>query len=97
LFYSSGIFEAVYGGQNVINIKLPLNTWRHDSKKLGEYFNGDLYNYAGVVKSVDQDSVLNKSIKIDNLNLDKQIEWINRFIGAGGQNSAHRIAIDILQ
>lgn len=92
MFYSSGIYEAVFGNQSVINIKFPLNTWPHNSKMMEEYFNDELYNFPGVVQSF----TINDRIEISD-NQEKRKEWIKRFIGFEKAESIKLISEDILR
>lgn len=97
LFYSSGVYEAVYGKQYVINIKFPLKFWRRDQNKMAEYFGGEAYNYDGVVESVSQDDVLAGKITAKRTTEDKRIKWIDKHIGTFSDKSYTLIARDIVE
>lgn len=96
LFYSSGIFEAVCAGQYVVNVKLPLGIWKWEKNKLLEYFSGEVYNYNGVVESVDQSVLLSGKLLYKELDETCRNEWINKFIG-DIDSSSDKIIKDILR
>lgn len=103
MFYSSGIYEAVYAGNYVLNIPFSLKRWGWDQKKMGQYFSlqeGGLYQFSGVVNSVSQEDIL-KGCPIDIKRIDsaKQNLWLNKYIGSlfCGPNSSERIVRDILK
>lgn len=98
MFYSTGIFEAVLAGNYVVNIDVPVKTWTGDKDKLEVFFskNHDLFNYPGVVETVNRDDILSGTWKIENkLDQSKRAEWIKKFIGSPSKNSAKLIAEDI--
>ena len=97
MFNSSGIYECVLGGNYVINVKLPLTRWSWDQKKLQNYFNSNLYNFKGVVESIDQKTILDKNYEFSLKQIDPiaKKEWVNSFIG-NTSNSIKLITEDIL-
>jgi hypothetical protein len=101
MFYSSGIYEAVYAGNYVVNIPISLNRWSWDTNKMKNYFSnetGHLYNFGGVVESVEQSKILSGEWKLIN-KLDPVLRkaWIEKFIGSVPINSARVIATDIIR
>lgn len=99
LFYSSGIYEAVYGKQRVVNIKFPLKSWykQRGQARLDEYFGGGLYAWPGVVESIEQEDVLAGKIKSDRIDLSQRKKWIDKFMGSNNGKSYELIAQDILK
>lgn len=83
MFHSSGIYECVYSGNYVVNIKLPLQRWSWDKNKMTEYFNGGLYNFQGVVESLDQKEILDSKWNFNpsRINPKAQQKWIESYIG----------------
>lgn len=101
MFYSSGIYEAVYAGNYVVNIPLPLKRWGWDKGKMKEYFSTEdwnLYNFRGVVESVTQKEILSGSWKLKkkDIDIDARIHWISKFIGSVPMLSEKVIVKDIL-
>ena len=100
MFYSSGIYEAVYAGNYVINIPLPLKRWGWDKGKMKEYFStdeGNLYNFKGIVESVSQQDVISGKWQIKNkLDIHARTHWVNKFIGSLALNSSRMIVHDLL-
>jgi len=98
MFFSSGIYECVSGGQYVYNITIPLGRWGWDKKKLQRYFSTTapaVYQFPGVVESVDQDTVLGDwQFKPRHIDPVRREEWIKKFIGSAG--GAEAIAKDIV-
>jgi hypothetical protein len=102
MFYSSGVYEAVYGGNYVLNIKLPLRRWGWEKSKLKQYFESDghgLYNFDGVVESVDQETILNGDWEFKPKRIDSMHRrwWIEKFIGSGSCSGAKLITLDIIR
>ena len=99
LFYSSGIYEAVVAKQRVINIKFPLNEWQRyrGKERLEEYFGGGLYDWPGVVESVEQEDVLSGKIKQGRIDFEQRDKWIEKFVGKKQGKSYELIAQDILK
>jgi len=96
LFYSSGVYEAVYANQYVINVKFPLSLWPRDKEKQKEYFLSDIYNYSGVVESVEQTD-LSKLFVYRPIDQVRRKEWIEKHIGDVSEDSAKLIVEDILK
>jgi len=102
MFYSSGIFEAVYGGNYVLNVPLPLKRWGWSGDKLKQYFsvdNDNLYQFSGVVESVSQKTILQDDWKFNPKQIDptRRKEWVDRFIGPNTISGAEQIAVDIIK
>lgn len=102
MFYSSGVYEAVYGGNYVLNIRLPLKRWGWEKSKLKQYFEADgysLYNFEGVVESVDQKTVLQDNWEFKPCWIDPMHRrlWVEKFIGSEPCNSAKLIVLDIIR
>lgn len=95
MFYSSGVYEAVYSGQHVINIKIPLSRWSWDLNKMKEYFGGKVYNTNGVVESVSQDDVLSGKFTVPQFDKQKSEQWKSQIIKITDGNSCSRILNDI--
>lgn len=97
MFYSSGVYEAVYAGQYVVNITIPLARWNFNQNNLKEYFiNSGLYNFDGVVESVSQDEVLKNDWQLSNkLVPESRQQWIDKYIG-NFSNSTPEIVKDII-
>jgi hypothetical protein len=96
MFYSSGIYEAVFANQYVINVIPPHLKWKWDPKKLNTYFNSGVYNHPGIVKTVTQQDVLDGKVKVEPVDRQKQLEWIAKYIGINKYFSYEMIARDIL-
>jgi len=100
MFQSSGLYEAVYGGNYVINVEIPVNRWSWNQSNMREYFStqeGSLYNSSGVVKSVTQEQVLSENFSVTNeLDNNARLQWIKKFIGASFDNSSKLIANEVL-
>lgn len=73
MFFSSGIFEAVYAGNYVVNIAMPLGRWDWDKERLYNYFHsnhrllgdGDyrnMYDFYGATRHFEQADVLNGAV-----------------------------------
>jgi len=100
LFYSSGIFESVYGQNHTINIPLPLKRWSWDITKLKQYFSKEqdsLYNFSGCVENAEQSDILSGKFILPSTPIDQSRRdlWIQKFIGSCHNGSAKRIATDI--
>lgn len=99
MFYSSGIYEAVWAGQYVVNIPISLKRWGWDKNKMNKYFSNDedsLYNFNGVVESVSQEQILNGNWKLINkLDREQRQKWIKKYIGK--QMGARFIVEDIIK
>lgn len=99
MFFSSGIYESVVSGKYVTNITIPLNRWSWNQTKMQKYFSvdeGSLYQYAGVVDTIDQDNIENLVVK-KNVDQDSRKEWLDKFIGNNNFNSSDSIVDDILR
>ncbi len=101
LFYSSGIYEVVYGGNYVLNIKLPLKRWGWESSKLKEYLKEDghsLYDFKGVVESIDQKTILQDDWEFKPRLIDPihRRWWVEKFIGPEPCGGAKSIALNII-
>lgn len=100
IFYSSGIYECVYGGTRVLNITTPLR-WSWDKKKLLEYFSGapnTLHQFDGVVDTVSQDDFLGDwKFKPQKVDADRRRAWVDRFVGSDPADGAYLIANDIIK
>lgn len=100
MFNSSGIYEAVYAGNYVVNITLPLNRWPHLSQdKLERYFSikpDTLYQFDGIVKSITQTEALgNWKFQPYRADEEQRDKWVKKYIG-NTENSAMRITKDII-
>ncbi len=96
MFYSSGIYEAIYGGQYVINIKWPLGVWGWDTRMMTKYF-GAVYDMEGAAESINQSDVLaGKPLNFQHIDPLARQQWVDRFIGSCPLNSARAIVVDIL-
>lgn len=101
MFYSSGVYECVYGGNYVLNIPLNLKRWGWDKSKMKEYFSTEehsLYQVKGVVESVSQETVLKPEWAFQPKHIDPVARdyWVNKFIGNNSINSSRIIVKDIL-
>ena len=94
LFSSSGIYEAIIGGNYVYNISLSYKMFRHNKKNMKEYFD-EIYNFKGVVETVSISDALNKTNWVKDIDLNARKKWLERFVG-DHTNSAKKIAKDIL-
>lgn len=100
MFYSSGIYECVYGGNYVLNITLPLKRWGWNKEHMKKYFSTEehnVYQLKGVVDSVSQKTIL-KDWKFKPQHIDPVARnyWVEKFIGSQGLNSSKLIVKDIL-
>jgi len=97
MFYSSGIYEAVAANKLVINIPLPLSRWRWNKTMMNDYFKcTELYDYPGVVMSLEQKDILAGPVKFDTFDSGARDKWIEKFIGNLSFSGAHNIAKDII-
>lgn len=100
MFHSSGIYEAVFAGNYVVNIPIPLGRWNWNKDKMKEYFSNDtghLYNLGGVVESVIQADIISGRWKLENkLDPIMRRAWVEKFIGLLPLNSSRAIVADIL-
>jgi hypothetical protein len=101
MFFSSGIYECVYGGNYVINIPLPLNRWGWEKSKMQQYFDisgENLYQFDGVVKSISQETILSPQwvFRPDRIDIERRKLWIDRFIGSNPENGTKCIVDDII-
>lgn len=99
MFFSSGIYECVYGGNYIYNITFPLKRWNWDKNKMKEYFStigNSVYQFPGVVESVDQNTFLG-NWKFEPRNIDPIMmeKWIDKYIGPK-LNGSKLISEDIL-
>lgn len=102
IFYSSGVFECVFGGNYVLNIPLPLKRWGWDSDKMKRYLSnkeGNLYQFNGVVDSVSQKTILLDDWKFEPKKINPMYRrwWIEKFIGLSSLDGAKAIAMDIIR
>lgn len=102
MFHSSGIYEAVYAGNYVINIKLPVSRWKWDKNKMRRYFGegpNSLYQFDGVVESIDQKTILNNAwiFKPKHTDESQRKIWVKKFIGSEIQCAAKLIVIDLIK
>lgn len=102
MFFSSGVYECVYGGNYVINIPLPLSRWSWNGGRMAQYFSineGSLYQFAGAVESIKQSTILSPEWKFEpkKIDIEKRKEWINKFIGRDPASGAVPIVDDILK
>jgi hypothetical protein len=95
IFYSSGVYEAVFANQYVINVRFPLSKWPRDKERQKEYFLSDVYNYAGVVESVEQADLKGQFVA-KGVDQTRRKEWIKKYIGDVSNNSTKLIVEDIL-
>ena len=100
MFYSSGVYEAVFAGQYVVNIPINLKRWSWDKKRMGQYFSnnmGSLYNFDGVVESVSQEDVLSDKWQLKNsLNQTARQDWLDKFIGFNHHNGTKNIVNSVI-
>jgi len=101
MFYSSGIYECVYGGNYVLNITLPLKRWGWDKKQMARYFSTNehnLYQIKDVVESVSQQQVLSPGWTFQPKRIDPVARryWVDKFMTSQGSNTARIIVKDIL-
>lgn len=101
MFFSSGIYECVYGGNRVYNIPFSLKRWSWDKKKLQQYFSTSapsVYSFPGVVESIEQKTILGdwefKPVAVDEIERQK---WMSKYIGLKAVNCAKEIVKDILE
>jgi hypothetical protein len=97
LFYSSGIYEAIFANQYVINVKFPLSLWPRDLKKLNKYFLGELYNYEGVIESVEQKDLVKGKFESKKINQESRKKWLEKYIGDISEDSSSLIVDDIIK
>ena len=102
MFYSSGVYEAVYGGNYVLNITLPLKRWGWEKSKMKKYFSTEdwnLYQFRGVVDSVTQQEVLSDSWEFKPQRIDEMHRrwWVEKFIGPKSSSGSKQIALDIIR
>lgn len=100
MFYSSGIYECVYAGHYVYNIPFSLKRWGWDKEMMKKYFSvkdGSLYNFSGVVESLDQERVLRDDWEFRPRLPDRvaRKRWLQKFTGAS-DDAPRRIALDIV-
>ncbi len=101
MFYSSGLYECVYAGKYVINIELPVRKrWRWPKEYLFKYFSkdkGSLYNFKGVVETVEQDIAMNNAWHIQcNIDTESSKLWLDKYIGKLPENNTKFIVKDIM-
>lgn len=101
-FFSSSVYECVYGGSYVYNVNIPLHTWNRwkgSEKKFDEYISilpGNVYNYNGVVETISQDDMINNPFVLKPADTIKRQEWLDKFLGQRHTNSAELVALDII-
>jgi hypothetical protein len=101
MFFSSGIYECVYGGNYIVNIPLPLNRWGWDTKKMKQYFDvksENLYQFDGVVESITQQTILSPqwAFKPRRVDIERRKLWIDHFIGLNPADGVKSIVNDII-
>lgn len=99
MFYSSGIYEAVYSGAHVINIMSSTKQWRWDRKLMDKYFSNSfnsLYNFPGAVSSVSIDDAAASKFNFDGASPEARKEWVKKFIDDVSVDSAEEIANEII-
>ena len=101
MFYSSGLYECVYADKYVINIELPVNKrWRWKKEHMFKYFSkdeGSLYNYSGVVETVEQSKAMDSSWVIENkLNPYARETWLRSYVGELPNNNTVFIVNDVI-
>ena len=102
MFYSGGVYEAVYGGNYVLNIRLPLKRWAWEKNKLKEYLKEDgnsLYDFNGVVESVGQKTILQDDWEFKPRSADPINSglWVEKFIGPEICGRTKLIVLDIIR
>lgn len=97
MFYSSGVFESVVGGNYVYNVQLPFSMWRWEKGLLTEYFvKSGMYNFEGVSESHVIKKVVEGGLDFGKkIDLGRRKQWVDKFVGPLGI-SANKIAKDIL-
>ncbi|MFA5023412.1 MAG: hypothetical protein WC523_00445 [Patescibacteria group bacterium] len=100
MFYSSGIYESVCGGNYVLNIPLPLGRWKWQKDMLIKYFStadNSLYNFNGVVETISPATILSSKWAFEKKCIDRaqRESWMNKYIGAH-YNGTESIVNDIL-
>ena len=86
MFYSSGVYEAVYGGNFILNVPLPIKRWGWQKDKLKQYFTtapNNLYQFDGVIKSVDQNVILSDDWELEPqriLEINRRW-WLDKYVG----------------
>ena len=100
MFFSSGIYECVYGGNYIINVQTKL-IWSHDQEKMKKYFcldEGSLYQYGGVVETIEQSAILDPrwTFAAPHIDAEKRKAWVDKFIGPYASDRSAAIVDDIL-
>ena len=100
MFYSSGIYEAVYGGNYIVNIEIPSSRWSWNQKNLKEYHSkddGNLFSHEGVVTTVTQDQLFSDTSCLNTaVNKESREKWISEFIGTELDSSSKGIVDEII-
>jgi hypothetical protein len=96
LFCSSGVYEAVYAGQYVVNVRMPLSSWRWNPDNMMKYFGSEVYNYKGVVETVEQANLLAGKWTCGAPDPWRRQEWVNSLIGVYPEKSYLTIARDVM-
>ena len=101
LFYSSGIYESAYAGNYTVNIKMPpKRVWFWPKKMMFEYLAqdpGSLYNYSGVVESINIKDVTGGNWRLSNkLDNEARKKWIDTYIGKLPGHNTKFIVNDII-
>jgi len=101
MFFSSGIYECVYGGNYVYNITFPLKRWGWNKDKMKRYFSTtapSVYQFPGAVESLEQDTVLG-DWKFEPNQIDPVMRkaWVEKYIGCEPCSGAKQIVMDILR
>lgn len=101
-FFSSSVYECVYGGNYVYNVNMPLQTWNRwkgSEREFDKYVSvlpGNVYNYSGVVETVSQDSIINNPFILKAVDPEQRQRWLEKFLGPQHTNSAELVAQDIV-
>lgn len=97
MFWSSGIYEAVYAGNYVINIEMPLSRWSWSGPKMDDYFRkSGLYSFGGVVETRTQEQALVGTWVHRKVDEHKRKEWVSKFVGSAS-NCAYNMAKNIIK
>lgn len=96
MFWSSGVFEAIYSGNYVINIEIPLARWSWNAEKMKDcFYTKGLYSFKGVIETRTQGEILTADFIPRKIDPNAQKEWLERFISPV-KNGAGNIAKDII-
>lgn len=100
MFNSTGVYEAVCGGNYVVNINVPMDSWVTNAEareRTNKFFNSDLFNYNGVIKNIKLNDIISGNIKVEpaRISHEAMTRWIDLFVGPVSECST-KIARDIL-